>query len=226
MNSYEEMIEKSKNLPIKYEWIPFHVKALKTQFAVQPWSIAECEAKFLQKKIKERNCKSGLEIGTGTGVSCIFAGQAFKENNGKLVTLDPFIEESYGACNSYTKEERKINIDGVGGWIQDVIDELDLTNHVESLIGYSPDDIKLIGDVKLDYALIDACHNSDSIYADFEGLLPFLAEKFIIFFHDIPCIQPSTRDAIASKLGLSWNCPTEFQNPNGFNLGYLEKNLD
>lgn len=224
--NYYEIIERSKTWPIHYELANFHVRCLKTQFSEHPWSVAECEYEFLRNKIKERGCKFGFEIGTGTGISTIGAGLAFKETGGHLVTLDPFVEEFFGRCDLYSKDNREQSLSGVGLHLQGILDELELP--VESVIGWSPQDvessiIKYFPQGKLDYVFIDARHQSDSTLEDFNAVLPFLADNCIIFFHDVPCIDESTQNYISEKLRSNWVKPEQFKNPYGFNLCYLER---
>ena len=225
--NYYEIIERSKQWPIHYELANFHVRCLKTQFSEHPWSIAECEYEFLQNKIRERNCKCGFEIGTGTGISSIGAGLAFKETSGYLVTLDPFVEEFFGRCDLYSKDNREQSLSGVGLRIQYILDSLGLP--VDSVIGWSPQDIESTfprhfeSSEKLDYVFIDGRHQSDSTRQDFDSILPFLADSCILFFHDVPCINTQTQDYISEKLGTNWVKPEQFKNPYGFNLSYLER---
>lgn len=226
---YSEIINISKDWPIHYEWANFHVKCLKTQFSEHPWSIAECEAEFIYNKIINRNCKYGLEIGTGTGISSIFAGLAFNETSGRLITLDPFIEEHFGRCDLYTKESREQSLNGVGLHINSIYKELDIP--VRSIVGWSPQDIRGIMQdenlpafgQRLDYVFIDARHQSDSTLDDFNGVLPYLDDHCIIFFHDTPCIDQGTQDYISKEFKAEWAKPVEFHNPHGFNLSYLER---
>lgn len=230
--NYSQIIEDSKNWPIQYSFANFHVKCLKTQFSEHPWSIAECESNFLEQKIIERDCKRGLEIGTGTGISCIAAGFGFKRTGGNLITLDPFVEEYFGRCDGYTKDSKEQSLNGVGKYIQEVLYGLGLP--VRSVIGYSPKDVEPtlscqrylqnVFGVPLDYTFIDARHDTEAVKSDFDAVLPFLGEKAIVFFHDIPCIQPEGISYIEEKWGSSLVRPSQFFNPNGFNLGYIERN--
>lgn len=228
--TYTELIARSQNWPIKYEWAKCPVRSLKTQFSEHPWSIAECESEFMYRTIIERNCKSGLEIGTGTGVSAIIAGRAFRENHGTLVTLDPFIEEYFGRCDLYSANDRQQSLSGVGKYISEVLKDCDLEGHVKSIIGWSPQDVgdaieKGLAGNPLDYVFIDARHCSDSTRRDFDAVLPFLDHNCILFFHDTCCIDDATQSYIQDNFRSinGWIKPDQFKSPNGFNLTYLER---
>lgn len=226
--NYSDIVESSKNWPINYNFANFHVRCLKTQFSEHPWSIAECESEFLEEKIVERNCKRGLEIGTGTGISAIAAGFGFKRTGGNLITLDPFVEEHFGRCDLYNENNKEQSLNGVAQHLQVILDGLDLP--VLSYIGYSPQDVDSsvylleppkYPSCKLDYVLIDGRHETEAVKRDVDAVMPWLADKAIVFFHDIPCIQPLGLDYIEKKVG-NLIRPERFFNPYGFNLGYVE----
>lgn len=225
--NYSQIIEASKSWPIHYNFANFHVKCLKTQFSEHPWSIAECESEFLEEMIVDRGCKRGLEIGTGTGISAIAAGFGFKRTGGKLITLDPFVEEHFGRCDLYNKDDKEQSLNGVAKYINTIFQELTLPTI--SVIGYSPQDIHDLMEKeclpvfgqRIDYVFIDGFHETEAVKRDLDAVIPWLADKAIIFFHDIPCIQPAGLEYIEKKVG-NLIRPEKFFNPYGFNLGYVE----
>lgn len=52
------------------------------------WNISRATGNFLNMLVKIAKCKSGLEIGTSNGYSGLWLGWAFKENGGKLTTIE------------------------------------------------------------------------------------------------------------------------------------------
>ena len=52
------------------------------------WNVSRSTGNFLNMLVKMANCKSGLEIGTSNGYSGLWLGTAFKENGGKMTTIE------------------------------------------------------------------------------------------------------------------------------------------
>ena len=52
------------------------------------WNISRSTGNFLNMLIKMAGCKSGLEIGTSNGYSGLWLGTAFKDNGGKMTTIE------------------------------------------------------------------------------------------------------------------------------------------
>ena len=52
------------------------------------WNVSRATGNFLNMLVKISKCKSGLEIGTSNGYSGLWLGTAFKENGGKLSTIE------------------------------------------------------------------------------------------------------------------------------------------
>ena len=52
------------------------------------WNISRETGNFLNMLVKIGKYKSGLEIGTSNGYSGLWLGEAFKENKGKLCTIE------------------------------------------------------------------------------------------------------------------------------------------
>jgi len=52
------------------------------------WNVSRQTGNFLNMLVKMAKCKNGLEIGTSNGYSGLWLGTAFKENGGKLSTIE------------------------------------------------------------------------------------------------------------------------------------------
>lgn len=52
------------------------------------WNVSRATGNFLNMLVKMAKCKSGLEIGTSNGYSGLWLGTAFKENGGKMSTIE------------------------------------------------------------------------------------------------------------------------------------------
>ena len=52
------------------------------------WNVSRATGNFLNMLVKMAKCKSGLEIGTSNGYSGLWLGAAFKENGGKMSTIE------------------------------------------------------------------------------------------------------------------------------------------
>lgn len=52
------------------------------------WNVSRQTGNFLNMLVKIAKCKTGIEIGTSNGYSGLWLGMAFKENGGKLSTIE------------------------------------------------------------------------------------------------------------------------------------------
>ena len=52
------------------------------------WNVSRETGNFLNMLVKMAKCKCGLEIGTSNGYSGLWLGMAFKENGGKMSTIE------------------------------------------------------------------------------------------------------------------------------------------
>ena len=103
----------------------------------QFWNVARSTGNFLNMLIKMNNCKSGLEIGTSNGYSGIWQGMAFKENGGKLMTIEFYDKRQVVAIENFKRCK-----------VDDVIDSR--VGDACTIIEYLKEDIKF------DYVFIDA----------------------------------------------------------------------
>lgn len=67
------------------------------------WNVARSTGNFLNMLIKMNSCKNGLEIGTSNGYSGIWQGMAFKENGGKLTTIEFYDKRQVIAIENFKR---------------------------------------------------------------------------------------------------------------------------
>lgn len=195
--SFAKLIElsKSSNLGFNLEFV--EENSLKFTNHYHPWSILENEATILYDLIVKNNLKRGFEISTGIGISSTITGEAFKITNGKLVTVDAYVEETFNNCAMYdintriTKRESSADGHKMAKFLHQ---SLNIDNNVQLEIGWSPDDIpdiyqKNFKDNKLDYVFIDGGHSKEQIRADINVLLPFLSDNALFMLHDFICVD-------------------------------------
>jgi hypothetical protein len=199
-----------------------------------PYSCTDEEGLLLNYIIQANQLKSGFEIATGFGYSSIYSGLGFKETNGKLISVDCYVEEDK-EFPIYTNEELQKCVVSVKNNIQrgnypvglkfakDHANLLGLSNSINFVIGLSPADIpSILGKVTLDFVFIDGGHFDGQPLKDFLAVSPYLADKWAIFFHDTGNEDGiSAVTEVEKKLGIkAINLPTKW------NLTLLSKNLD
>ena len=191
LKSFGNLIDISKKLglPVELEEYQSHLKLTGHTF---PWSIKELESEIIYDTVLQNNLQSGFEIATGFGISSITIGQALKQTNGTLVTVDAYIEESVNDCFGYDIQTEKIYKDTDGFKMATaLIDYLNLNSIVKPVVGWSPKDINEIVNLnvpsqQLDFFFIDGGHTESQVLADTQVLLPFLKEDCILIYHDFP----------------------------------------
>lgn len=156
-----------------------------------PWTVKEFEFDVLRSLVSTHNCRRGFEVATGFGVSSVAIGLGFKETQGKLVTVDAYVEELNNNPDSYRKSSPVVNTQAIGyKMVKYLINKFDLNDTVFPEVGWSPRDTSdilkrhLVPGEKLDFVFIDGGHFSEQVIRDVEGVLPFLAPKNIVVFHD------------------------------------------
>ena len=199
-----------------------------------PYSCTDEEGLIINYIIQANQLKSGFEIATGFGYSSIYSGLGFKETKGKLISLDCYVEEDK-EFPIYTNEELKKCVVRVKNNIQsgnypaglkfakDHTNLLELSNTINFVIGLSPADIpSILEKVTLDFVFIDGGHFDGQPLKDFLAVLPYLADKWAIFFHDTDNEDGSSAVAVVEKkLGIkAINLPTKWH------LTLFPKNLD
>ncbi len=190
-----------------------------------PGSISKKEFEYLENYITRHNYKRGYELATAFGISALAAGLGFKQTNGRLISVDAYIEEHYGCATKYQdKCEIYTNADGykVANYLAK---KFNIENHVSFHYGWSPRDIpeilsrELNGD-KLDYVFIDAQHYDDCVIADIDVVIPYLATNFTLFFHDVHCFTSKFTDFLLGKFNKTYEIVVH--RDQGYNLSKLE----
>ena len=191
---FSEISEISMKFNLDFYIMPWHDShSLRLNNHLFPWSLTEQEAKILYDSIIKFNLKSGFEIATAFGISSTFMGLALKKTNGKLVTMDAYIEEAFNGeteTKNYTVNDENIfeNADGYK-MTQKLLEHFEIKEFVIPKIGWSPKDTgKIIEEVhgfnKLDFAFIDGGHSAEQIQYDTEVIMDYLNEDCILFYHD------------------------------------------
>lgn len=201
-------------------------KSLNMRGHGNPVSITETEANYIVRHILEKKYKYGYEVATGFGISLLAAGLGLKHNQGRLLSIDSYIEEKYGGCNSYRNiNDTVLDSDGYR-MAKYIIDKYDLINTVKLAIGRSPDNVcelldKYMDGNKLDYVFIDAEHYDDSVISDTKVIIPHLNKSTTLFFHDIHCFTDKFTDFLINNFGKTYEVVVPL-GPNGYNLAKLE----
>jgi len=214
----------------EYKLVPFY-KGLRMETHMNPVSIAEPEFNFIYDFILNNKLKKGYEVATAFGISMLAAGLAFKETNGKLVTMDAYIEEQFNSCSSYD-EKHTITYQNSDGFktATKLIEIFKLENTASLNVGFSPTDTfnvikNTFDNEKLDYVFIDALHTEEAVIKDIEAVLPFLDEKFVLFLHDVHCFESGkVQNYVYEKFGTAWTVAKGCEHPGeGYNLSYINK---
>lgn len=185
-SEFQQILE-MKGGPVEYELF-VRLPNIKMKHQHYPMSVQETEFNYLRNIISRYNLKSGLEIATAFGVSAVACGLGFKETNGKLITIDAYIEETSNDCYVYDGQKR--TYENTLGYksAKHLVEHFSLENHVKLEVGWSPDDVGSILEKnnvdKLDFVFLDGGHFPNQIIKDINAFYPYLSEKNIIVLHD------------------------------------------
>lgn len=153
-----------------------------------PTSVRVDEFNFLKRLIIKYNLKSGFELATAFGVSTVALGIGFKENGGKLLTMDAYVEERQ---NVYTQtyENTTVNHDSDGfKSVNYLIEHFRLKEVVNPQVGWSPKDVLSVvknhSKKTFDFLFLDGGHHPNQIIQDLFAIRPFLEEEYVIVLHD------------------------------------------
>lgn len=181
-----------------------HEKGLSIKGFFHPISITQREAIHMYNFIVSHNLKNGYECATGTGISALVAGLAFKENGGKLATLDAYIEQNYKLSNVY-RDKQEVYTDSIPyQTINKMLERYGLENTVTLKQGWSPDAVPDLGLANIDFVHIDAGHWDEAVQRDLQVIKPYLADKYAIFIHDTHCFSGDTERFCQELFGKSW----------------------
>ena len=189
--SYIELVELSKEFNLGFN-LEFSVEdSLKLSNHYHPWSLRETEANVIYDLVLKNDIKRAFEIATAFGISASVIGQALNKTNGKLITMDAYIEENFNNAMGYDINSKMVSNTDADGYnmAKKLVEVLGITDNVYLEIGWSPDDTGNIiernfGESKLDFAFIDGGHTHPQIEADVKSIFPYLADDCILLFHD------------------------------------------
>jgi predicted O-methyltransferase YrrM len=201
-----ELVELSKRFDLEFELESSVGDSLKLTNHFHPWSLRESEAKIVYDLILKNDIKRGFEIATAFGISSTVIGQALNKTNGKLVTMDAYVEEHFNQSSQYDINTKLVKTQETADGYRmasNLVKALDLSENVFLEIGWSPTDVpsaitKHFGNSKLDFAFIDGGHSEEQIHADVNVILQFMDDNCIMFFHDHQCVSGKTIDFIKS----------------------------
>lgn len=235
MIDYAHLEERShtEDWEIKYKrftvWTDDESPALRMTHKGFPVGLKEAEGTVLLGAVNDLGLKRGFEVATGFGLSATWAGLAFRKNGGKLVTLDAYIEEHDGDPNSYRPSGPR-TYEGADGYrsVLQLREKFELQRVVYPVVGWSPDAVgdaitEVHGGEPLDYAFIDGGHWDEAVIRDVNAIAPFLdKERFVVFFHDLHCLNASIEHA---QRVLGGGMQVLVAPPNGWNLGCIARGI-
>jgi hypothetical protein len=155
-----------------------------------PFSINEYEFNYMKDFIIKHSLRRGYELATGIGVSTVGLGLGFKRNNGKLLSLDSYVEENNQSIvdNKYDTD-KKYDSEGYTN-NKNLMKAFGVDDVVILEKGWSPTDpIRLLQQhfmgEKLDFVFLDCPKFKDEYERDASYLINFIDKKrFVIFVHD------------------------------------------
>jgi predicted O-methyltransferase YrrM len=214
--------------PVKYKRV--FKGNLKMVNHANPYSLLEREFEYITRLITEEKLRNGFEVATAFGISALAAALGFKQTDGKLLSMDAYIEEQFNDAGGYQNADPIVYTD-TDGWksAQFLAKKFGVEAHVQFCAGWSPTDTgrmieSVFGDTKLDYAFIDAGHFTEWIWNDFNAIRPYLGNRAFVLFHDV---YPETfTPELIARIEASANgklevvCPF----PMGENMGLIQIN--
>lgn len=192
-----------------------------------PLSIRENEFQFLKNFIVEHNLTKGYELATAFGISTTACGLGFKETHGKLCSMDSYIEETVNYCGGYNLEHTP-NFEADGYKLADfLITKFGLQDTVSLYVGKSPDDVDKLLLHDLDFIFIDALHTDQALLSDFNAIFKYMANKCVLFLHDMHCFRQDTIEYIQSLMHNKFIYPPScsLKSGGGYNLSYIWQSI-
>jgi predicted O-methyltransferase YrrM len=161
-----------------------------------PYSITDEEGIIMSNVIIANELNSGYEIATAFGYSTLYCGLALNENNGRLMTVDCYVEEWKESFNYNANElveavsqvrsniEAGIHPTGLD-FLNHNIRRFNLADRILPFVAVSPDEIKdVVNSEMFDFAFIDGGHFGEQPTKDVQAIEHLFKEKVAVFFHD------------------------------------------
>lgn len=172
-----------------------------------PYSISVYEFNYMKNFIIKNNLNNGYELATGTAISTIAIGWALKQNEGKLLSLDSYMECEVQAVPIGAKNGQFTETDITKDIIkqnQQLVDLFELRN-VFLKKGWSPEDTKkyikeIFGEEKIDFVFLDCPKSLSDFVRDAGFLREVLADKYAIFVHDTFCYPLDEFNRLAKQI--------------------------
>lgn len=238
---YTKLIDRFKNHNISYEFWDnqlidnINYPSIKMKNTNGPGSIKEREFNCIKNTIIKNDLKCGYEIATAFGISALSLGLGFKKTNGKIVTMDAYIEENSKNCFSYINKYNEVFYNSMGfKSITNIINEFKLHNIVYPTIGWSPIDTEKnikkyinLDEEKLDLIFIDAGHWDNALISDIISIFNFInKDKYVIFIHDTHAFSSQCLNQIELLFNNKIVRIPSCEIPYGFCLSCITKNVD
>lgn len=150
-----------------------------------PVSVTDTEGQLLAHAILQKQLCSGYEVATGFGLSSLWAGTALKETGGTLISIDTYREE--------TTQDFETTGSGVAWEPYGLLFAMRWRDRLHFPLRYaiaaSPVDVPSLGLRHLDYVFIDGCHYGAHPLKDVAAVVPYLASRGIMAFHDAQLVS-------------------------------------
>tara|TARA_R110000796_G_scaffold2291_2_gene9103 strand:- start:712 stop:1419 length:708 start_codon:yes stop_codon:yes gene_type:complete len=199
--THKELVHISKKFNLGFSLEFIDIESLKLTNHHHPFSLTQEEAYIIYNLLLKNNAKNVFEIATAFGISSIVMGQALSNTQGKLVTIDAYIEEHFNHSMGYSPDFKFVkDKEDADGYLmaKSLVNNLNLNDRIILEIGWSPDDIPAIyknnfQNQKLDILFLDGGHSEKQIYLDITHMMRYLDIESIIFFHDHHCVGKDTK---------------------------------
>ena len=180
-----------------------------------PYSISEYEFNYIKDFIILNNLKNGYELATGIGISTIAIAQGLKVNNGKLITVDSYLEEKI-----QDQPISNINVGEDESLLRNIkmFKSLLLSDTVKAYKDFSPNCSSILDkefNNDIDFVFFDCPKSADDFIRDATILKNKINKhKFAIFVHDTHCFPEDFLKLSNEIFGIEGKFITEFIDEN------------
>jgi len=206
-------------------WNKSRPNAIRMAEKKYPVSITSVEFDALHTLVASTKRQVAYEIATGFGVSACAIGLGLRQTNGKLLTIDAYIEESYDSDTNYLGKERTVADNPIGlAHANELFAALNITNVIAKK-GWSPDDVPalitdIFGNLGIDFIFIDGGHTYEQVMNDLNATKPFRTSDCIVALHDSHIFNQDQLKSLEQELDCKFGRVLPHNDPNGFNLIY------